>query len=95
MLPMRHPAPGSIAARRGREKELSDRLDLHRLLRVFPGLRSDEGEVAERLRALGAEGQRPRSDARSLMSTSSLTRTTSIERSGRTGRAGLDCATCS
>lgn len=44
----------SIAARKGREKELSDRLDLHRLLRVFPELRADEGEVGELLRAQGA-----------------------------------------
>jgi hypothetical protein len=45
----------SIAARKGREKELSDRLDLHRLLRAFPDLRTDEGAVAQRLRAAGAE----------------------------------------
>jgi hypothetical protein len=44
----------SIAARKGREKELSDRLDLHRLLRVFPELRADEGEVTDRLRGVGA-----------------------------------------
>jgi hypothetical protein len=44
----------SIAARKGREKELSDRLDLHRLLRVFPELRVDEGEVAGGLRRMGA-----------------------------------------
>ena len=44
----------SIAARKGREKELSDRLDLHRLLRVFPDLRADDGEVTARLRGLGA-----------------------------------------
>ena len=44
----------SIAARQGREKELSDRLDLHRLLRAFPTLRAEDGAVAERLRAAGA-----------------------------------------
>jgi hypothetical protein len=44
----------SIAARKGREKELSDRLDLHRLLRAFPELRAEHGEVADRLHALGA-----------------------------------------
>ena len=41
----------SIDARRGKEKGISDRLDLHRLLRAFPALRQQEGEVAERLRA--------------------------------------------
>lgn len=44
----------SIAARRGREKELSDRLDLHRLLRAFPDLRAEEGVVTDRLRAASA-----------------------------------------
>jgi len=45
----------AIAARRGQEKGLSDTLDLHRLLRAFPELRSEAGPVAERLRALGAD----------------------------------------
>jgi hypothetical protein len=44
----------SLDARRGKEKGLSDRLDLHRLLRAFPTLRTEEGEVADRLRAAGA-----------------------------------------
>jgi hypothetical protein len=44
----------SMTARAGQEKGLSDRLDLHRLLRSFPDLRFDEGVVAERMRALGA-----------------------------------------
>jgi hypothetical protein len=44
----------SMTARSGQEKGLSDRLDLHRLLRAFPELRVDEGSVAERMRALGA-----------------------------------------
>jgi hypothetical protein len=44
----------SMTARGGQEKGLSDRLDLHRLVRAFPDLRIDEGVVAERMRALGA-----------------------------------------
>ena len=44
----------SIDARRGREKGISDRLDLHRLLRAFPALRAEAGEVADRLRASSA-----------------------------------------
>ena len=43
----------SMSDRRGREKGISDRLDLHRLLHAFPDLRADEGPVADRLRALG------------------------------------------
>lgn len=39
----------SMTARRGREKGLSDRLDLHRLLNAFPELRTADGAVAERL----------------------------------------------
>lgn len=46
----------AIAARRGQEKGLSDTLDLHRLLRAFPDLRSEEGPVIERLRGLGTGG---------------------------------------
>jgi len=45
----------SIAARRGKEKGLSDTLDLHRLLRALPDLRTTQGRVPERLRALGAD----------------------------------------
>jgi hypothetical protein len=45
----------SIAARRGQEKGLSDRLDLHRLLRAFPDLRSETGPVPVRLLAIGAD----------------------------------------
>ncbi len=44
----------STTARRGREKGLSDRLDVHRLLNAFPHLRVEEGPVAERLRRDGA-----------------------------------------
>jgi len=43
----------SMVAREGREKGLTDRLDLHRLLRAFPQLREKHGEVAQRLQALG------------------------------------------
>jgi hypothetical protein len=41
----------SLAARKGHEKGLSDRLDLHRLLRAFPELRSEDGPVPARLGA--------------------------------------------
>jgi hypothetical protein len=44
----------SIAARRGKEKELSDRLDAVRLLRTFPELKTEEGAVKTRLRELEA-----------------------------------------
>jgi hypothetical protein len=44
----------SIAARRGREKELSDRLDAIRLLRTFPDLKAEEGAVRDRLHELQA-----------------------------------------
>lgn len=44
----------SITARRGREKELSDRLDVVRLLRTFPELKTEAGAVLDRLRELGA-----------------------------------------
>lgn len=36
----------SLAARRGREKGLSDLLDLHRLLNAHPEMRAAEGAVA-------------------------------------------------
>jgi len=45
----------AIAARKGQEKGLSDRLDLHRLLRAFPDLRAESGPVPARLAALGAD----------------------------------------
>jgi hypothetical protein len=45
----------AIAARKGQEKGLSDRLDLHRLLRAFPDLRAENGPVPARLVALGAD----------------------------------------
>jgi hypothetical protein len=45
----------AIAARKGQEKELSDRLDLHRLLRAFPDLRAESGPVPARLAALEAD----------------------------------------
>jgi len=44
----------AIAGRSGHEKALSDRLDLHRLLRTFPELRAEDGPVPLRLNALGA-----------------------------------------
>ncbi len=44
----------SLDARRHREKGISDRLDLHRLLRAFPALRDEAGDVADRLRANSA-----------------------------------------
>jgi len=47
----------SISARRGREKELSDRLDTVRLLRSFPELKVEEGLVANRLRELDASAE--------------------------------------
>jgi hypothetical protein len=45
----------SMAERGGKEKGISDRLDVHRLLNAFPELREDDGVVAVRLRALGAK----------------------------------------
>jgi hypothetical protein len=44
----------SMADRRAREKGLSDRLDLHRLLHAFPALKADEGPVMARLREVAA-----------------------------------------
>ncbi|MFI5301249.1 MAG: hypothetical protein ACHREM_24460 [Polyangiales bacterium] len=44
----------SAADRSAREKGLSDRLDLARLLRTFPALRAEEGPLTDRLRTLGA-----------------------------------------
>ncbi len=41
----------ALAARRNREKGLSDRLDLHRLLNAHPELREPDGVVARRLAA--------------------------------------------
>jgi hypothetical protein len=43
----------SLAARRAREKGLSDRLDLHRLLNAHPVLRMADGDVAARLGGKG------------------------------------------
>lgn len=45
----------ATAACKGQEKGLSDRLDLHRLLRAFPELRAEDGPVPARLAALGAD----------------------------------------
>lgn len=45
----------AIAARKGQEKGLSDRLDLHRLLRAFPDLRKENGPIPARLAALTAD----------------------------------------
>lgn len=47
----------AAAERVAQEKGLSDRLDLARLLRTFPALRAEEGEVADRLRARGASAR--------------------------------------
>lgn len=44
----------SMVARKDREKGLSDRLDLHRLLRAIPEIRTERGAVFERLGACGA-----------------------------------------
>lgn len=44
----------SMTARHGREKGLSDQLDVHRLLNAFPHLRAEDGPVADRLRGMGA-----------------------------------------
>jgi hypothetical protein len=44
----------SMAARRGRPKELSDRLDVRRLLLALPDLKRDAGAVSDRLRSIGA-----------------------------------------
>ena len=44
----------SMTTRAGQEKGLSDRLDLHRLLRAFPDLRENEGTVSEIMQAMGA-----------------------------------------
>ena len=46
----------AIAGRSGHEKALSDRLDLHRLLRAVPELRAEDGPVPARLGELGASG---------------------------------------
>jgi len=46
----------AVAGRKGHEKALSDRLDLHRLLRAFPELRAEDGPVPLRLSSLGASG---------------------------------------
>jgi hypothetical protein len=43
----------SLYERRGKEKGLSDRLDLHRLLHAFPALKAHEGAVVARLGELG------------------------------------------
>jgi hypothetical protein len=44
----------AMAARRGRPKELSDRLDVKRLLLALPELKRDGGPVSERLLAMKA-----------------------------------------
>jgi len=41
--------------RAGHEKALSDRLDLHRLLRTFPELRAEDGAVPALLSAMAAD----------------------------------------
>jgi hypothetical protein len=45
----------AIAKRGRKEKGLSDRLDVHRLLNAFAELRDEDGVVAARLRSLGAD----------------------------------------
>jgi len=47
----------AMTARRGRPKELSDRLDVKRLLLALPELKSDGGAISERLRAMGASDE--------------------------------------
>lgn len=47
----------SIVERKGREKELSDRLDLARLLRAFPDLRSARSVVTEALQRLSGDAR--------------------------------------
>jgi hypothetical protein len=47
----------AMAARRGRPKELSDRLDVKRLLLALPELRRDGGPVSQRLLAVGASNE--------------------------------------
>ncbi len=49
----------AVAGRKGHEKALSDRLDLHRLLRTFPELRAEDSLVPLRLSTLGASGDAP------------------------------------
>jgi hypothetical protein len=44
----------SMVERGGKEKGISDRLDVHRLLNTFADLREDDGVVASRLQSLGA-----------------------------------------
>jgi len=46
----------AIAGRSGHEKALSDRLDLHRLLRTFPELRAEDGPVPRSLGVMAASG---------------------------------------
>ena len=43
----------AMSARRGRPKELSDHLDVRRLLLALPELKCDGGAVSDRLRAMG------------------------------------------
>lgn len=45
----------SAAHRRGAEKGLSDRLDVHRLLNAFPELRSETGVIADKIAAIAPE----------------------------------------
>ncbi|HEY4157670.1 MAG TPA: hypothetical protein VGM29_06215 [Polyangiaceae bacterium] len=45
----------AIASRGGHEKGLSDKLDLHRLLRAFPELGAQSGPVPARVQALGGD----------------------------------------
>jgi hypothetical protein len=47
----------AMAARRGRPKELSDRLDVKRLLLALPELGRDGGPVSQRLLAAGASDE--------------------------------------
>ena len=44
----------AMTARAGKDKGLSDQLDLHRLAQAFPALGIDPNAVTERLRSLGA-----------------------------------------
>lgn len=65
----------AIAARSGHEKALSDRLDLHRLLRTFPELRAEDGPIPLRLRALARTPPRWPRSTRSRASRSRATKT--------------------
>ena len=47
----------SMVGRQHKAKGIIDKADLYRLLLAFHGLKTEEGPVAERLRAAGASAQ--------------------------------------